>query len=210
MAEIRAFAEADRTELRALFGYAGDGSPTASLWGHEESEAAIYLHPYLDLDAGAAFVAVADGALVGYLVGCADGSVFPSERARINDAIRKYRLSFRRQPAAFFARSLLDLAWAALRRLPVAGELDDPRWPAHLHINVAPAARGTGAAEGLVRRWLAVLGETGCHLQTLRENTRAVRFFERMGFVQHGPDPLVPGIRYHGARVHQHTMVRTP
>ena len=45
MAEIRTFAEDDRAELRELFTRAGEGAPTASLWGHEESEAAIYLDP---------------------------------------------------------------------------------------------------------------------------------------------------------------------
>ncbi|WP_255621330.1 hypothetical protein [Pseudonocardia sp. DSM 110487] len=48
--EIRGLADADRTELMALFGQAGEGAPTASLWGHAESEAAVYLTPYLDLE----------------------------------------------------------------------------------------------------------------------------------------------------------------
>lgn len=46
------------------------------------------------------------------------------------------------------------------------------------------------------------------YLQTLVENTRAVRFFERMGFEKHGPTPLVPGLRYRSRRLHQQTMVR--
>jgi hypothetical protein len=72
--EIRTFAEADRTELRELFGRAGEGAPSASLWGHEESEAAVYLYPYVDLQPDSLFVAVVDGALVGYLAGCLDCS----------------------------------------------------------------------------------------------------------------------------------------
>lgn len=71
-------------------------------------------------------------------------------------AMRTYRLTFRPRPAAFFACSLADLAWAA--REPGAGEFADARWPAHLHINVAPEA-------------------------------------------------VVPGLRHHGRRVHQRTMV---
>jgi hypothetical protein len=62
-------------------------------------------------------------------------------------------------------------------------------------------------------RWLDRLraaGAPGCHLQTLVENTRAVLFFERMGFVPHGPTPLVPGIRHQGRRLHQQTMVWSP
>jgi hypothetical protein len=64
-----------------------------------------------------------------------------------------------------------------------------------------------------MRRWLARLGETdspGCYLQTLAENTRAVRFFERVGFTKHGPTPPVPGMRRGGQRLHQQTMVWEP
>jgi ribosomal protein S18 acetylase RimI-like enzyme len=211
--EIRTFAEADRAELRELFSRAGEGAPTASLWGHEESEAAIYLDAYMDLAPDSLFIAVVDGALVGYLTGCPDSSKFPGESERIEKAIRKYRLVFRPKTAAFFARSMVDMAWAAVRREPTAGDFDDARWPAHLHINVAHLARGTGAADGLMNRWFSRLRETGspgCHLQTLCENTRAVRFFERMGFVKHGPTPLVPGLRHGGKRVHQQTMIWSP
>jgi ribosomal protein S18 acetylase RimI-like enzyme len=211
--EIRTFAEAGRAELRELFGRAGEGAPSASLWGHQESEAAVYLEPYMDLEPGSLFVAELDGALVGYLAGCLDGSRFPSERERIAQAIRRYRLILRPRTVAFFARGMVDLAWAAVRREPTANDFDDARWPADLHINVAPPARGTGAADGLMLRWLDRLratGSPGCHLQTLVENTRAVRFFERMGFARHGPTPLVPGIRHGGRRLHQQTMVWSP
>jgi GNAT superfamily N-acetyltransferase len=211
--EIRAFAEADRAGLRGLFGRVGEGAPSGSLWGHEESEAAVYLDPYMDLEPGSLFVAVADGAMVGYLAGCLDSAKFLSESERVEEAVRQYRLIFRPRAAAFFARALADVAWAALRREPTAGDFDDPRWPAHLHINVVPAVRGTGVADGLMERWLDRLRETGspgCHLQTLTENARAVRFFERVGFARHGPTPLVPGLRYDGGWLHQQTMVWSP
>ena len=213
MPEIRAFAEADRAGLRGLFGRAGEGAPPGSLWGDEESEAAVYLNPYMDLEPGSLFVATVDGALVGYLAGCLDSSAFPMESDRVEEAVRKHRLIFRPRAAAFFARALADVAWAALRREPTAGDFDDPRWPAHLHINVVPAARGTGVADGLMERWLDRLreaGSPGCHLQTLAENHRAVRFFERVGFVKHGPALPVPGLRYGGRRLHQQTMVWSP
>ncbi|MGW0732473.1 GNAT family N-acetyltransferase [Streptomyces sp. NPDC002851] len=213
MITIRTFAESDRDELRKLFGRAGQGAPSASLWGHEESEAAIYLDPYMDLEPDSLFVAVVDGALVGYLAGCLDSSKFPSENERMQKAIRRYRLIVRPKTTAFFARGMVDMALATVRRESTAGDFVDGRWPSHLHINVAPAVRGTGAADGLMRRWFDRLSETdspGCHLQTLVENTRAVRFFERMGFAKHGPTPLVPGIRHGGKRLHQQTMVWSP
>ncbi|MGW0180326.1 GNAT family N-acetyltransferase [Nocardia sp. NPDC003345] len=209
--QIRAFEASDRDALRRLFRVAGRGSPTETLWGHPESEAMIYLEPYIDHEPESLLLAEVDGELVGYLTGCVNTATFPSESKRIEDAIRTHRLVLRRAPALFFARSALDAASAALRRESAAGEIHDPRWPAHLHINVVPEARGTGAAEALMRRWFALLeaaGAPGCHLQTLVENGRAVRFFERMGFIAYGPTPVVPGLRYRGARVHQRTMVR--
>jgi ribosomal protein S18 acetylase RimI-like enzyme len=208
--EVRAFAESDREALRGVFAGAGEGSPTASLWGHAESEAAVYLTPYLDHEPESAFVALLDGEPAGYLVGSLGGAV-PSESARLERAVREHRLLLHRGAALFFARSLLDAARGAIHRVPSAGELDDPRLPAHLHVNLLPRARGTGAGRGLMELWFARLhatGTPGCYLQTLVENHRAVRFFERMGFVGYGPTPAVPGLRHEGGRVHQLTMVR--
>jgi ribosomal protein S18 acetylase RimI-like enzyme len=212
-AEIRSFTESDRPELLALFARAREDSPSASLWGHEESEAAIYLTPYMDLEPESLFVAESGGRLVGCLTGCPDSSRLPSEEARMLEAIRTHRLMLRPRLAAFFARSTGDLLWGAAHRRPRAAAFEDPRWPAHLHINLVPEARGTGAAENLMTAWfdrLRSTGSPGCHLQTLCENTRALSFFRRMGFTEHGPARPVPGLRYRGRRLHQRTMIWTP
>ncbi|WP_436776594.1 GNAT family N-acetyltransferase [Yinghuangia sp. YIM S09857] len=209
---VRTFADADRTALRELAPRVGEGSPSGSLWGHPESEAAMYLDPYADLLPDSLWLAFLDGALVGYLAGCPDSAEFPSESRRMDRAIREHRLFLRARPVAFFARAVADAGWSALRRRPTAGDFADPAWPAHLHINLAPEARGTGAAQELMTRWLQQLrtaGSPGCHLQTLVENTRAVRFFRRMGFTPYGPQPMVPGLRHEGRRVHQLTMVQS-
>jgi GNAT superfamily N-acetyltransferase len=211
--EVRTFTETDRATLRGLFGRAGAGSPSASLWDHEESEASIYLKPYMDLEPESLFVAFVDGDMVGYLAGCLDSSRFPTESERIDRAIKEYRLLRRPKAMLFFGRALVDTAMAKARRRRLAGDLEDSRWPAHLHMNVVSEARGTGVAQALMVGWfdrLSEAGSPGCYLQTLVENTRAVRFFERMGFTTHGPVPLVPGIRHNGARLHQQTMVRPP
>jgi len=213
MTVIRAFAESDRAALVELFAHAGEGSPSGELWGHPESEAAIYLTPYVDLEPESLLLADDGGRLVGYLAGSAGGSRLPSETERMERAIKAYRLMLRPRVLGFFLRALADTLWARIHSTATAGDFSDPRWPSHLHINVLPEARGTGAADGLMERFLEHLREQdipGCYLQTLVENTRAVRFFERMGFVVHGPPLLVPGIRYNGKRLHQQTMVWNP
>ncbi|MCP2256591.1 Protein N-acetyltransferase, RimJ/RimL family [Streptoalloteichus tenebrarius] len=211
--EVRPYAPADRAAVRELFERAGEGTPSGSIWGHPESEAAVYLMPYVEHAPETLLVALLDGEMVGYLAGCVDSSRFPSESARMTHAIRTYRLFLRPGPLAFFARAALDTVRCALRREPVPGDFTDPRWPAHLHINLVPRARGVGAGAALMRRWLdhlRAVESPGCHLQTLVENTRAVRFFARMGFEKHGPTPVVPGLRHHGRPVHQQTMVWSP
>jgi GNAT superfamily N-acetyltransferase len=207
---VRPYAVRDREELVALFGAAGAGAPSSEVWGHEASLAEVYLTPYLDLEPESVFVAVVDGRLTGYLAGCVDGDAFPSEGARTARAIRNHRLYLRPGPVRFFARAAVDGVVSRARREPTAQELHDPRWPSHLHIDLLPVGRGHGAADGLVNAWferLLEVGSPGCHLQTAAENIRAVRFFERMGFAKHGDNPVVPGLRYDGRRMHQQTMV---
>jgi ribosomal protein S18 acetylase RimI-like enzyme len=208
---VRRYEAHDREELLALFARAGDGSPTGDLWGHLPSEAAIYLTPYLDHEPGSVFVAVADGALVGYLAGSLGRGAVPSEEDRMVRAISRYLVVLRPRSMPFFVRSVRDGVRDKRAGEPSAGEIDDPRWPAHLHVNVAPEARGTGLAQGLMEAFQAhvrAAGVPGAYLQTLVENERAARFFARSGFVRRGGTPAVPGLRLtDGGRAHQLTMV---
>ncbi|WP_345521526.1 GNAT family N-acetyltransferase [Nocardioides conyzicola] len=209
--EVRPYDVADRDELvDVVFEAAGAGAPSSEVWGHHASLAEVYLTPYLDLEPDSAFVVTVDGRPAGYLVGCVDESRFPSEEDRTSAAIRKHRLFRMPGPRRFFVRAALDTAYLRLRRVPTAGELSDPRWPSHLHIDLMPEARGSGAADRLVELWFARLrevGSPGCYLQTSAENHRAVAFFERVGFERYGDNPVVPGMRYAGERMHQQTMV---
>jgi GNAT superfamily N-acetyltransferase len=99
-------------------------------------------------------------------------------------------------------------------RKRASGDFIDLRWPAHLHIDLLPAARGTGRGGALMERWLDQLrraGSPGCHLATLVENTRARAFFSRFGFRNHGDPSPVPGMRGTGGeRLHQQIMVWNP
>jgi len=208
---VRPYRPSDRAELLdVVFEAAGEGAPSSDLWGHSESLADVYLKPYLDLEPESAFVATVDDVPRGYLVGCVDDARFPSEEQRMSEAIKRHRLF--RQPRArrFFVRAAYDTALLKLRRQPLAGELSDPRWPSHLHIDLMPEVRGTGAAKELMELWFArvrAAGSPGCYLQTSAENHRAVRYFERMGFTPYGGTPVVPGMRFEGKRMHQQAMV---
>jgi GNAT superfamily N-acetyltransferase len=139
----------------------------------------------------------------------------PADRAAVRDI--SYRTGFMGESAASFWRhkeSWADLLDSLRDRERASGDFIDPRWPAHLHIDLLPAARGTGLGAALMERWLQQLqeaGSPGCHLLTLVENTRALKFFEKSGFRNHGNPTLVGGMRgKRGERLHQQITVWNP
>ena len=208
---VRPYREADREQVRRIAfetGYMGE--PCDWYWRDAESFADAWTRYYTDREPESAFVA-ADGDLVlGYLVGCADTARAPSAAAEITRLMLRRQLLVRPGTAGFFWRAF----WDTLRdRGAPSSELTDPRWPAHLHINLLPEARGHGAGRGLMTAWLGrlrQLGVPGCHLGTMAENTRAIRFFESTGFARHGEPVLVPGMRIReGGRMHAQLMVQS-
>jgi ribosomal protein S18 acetylase RimI-like enzyme len=209
--EIRPYRAEDRARVREVAYATGFmGESPAWYWRDAESFGEIWTGWYTDHEPESAFVADDGGAVVGYLVGCVDTSRALSPRDAVVRQLVRRQLLFRPGTAGFFWRSILD-TWRD-GGIP-SGELRDPRWPAHLHINLLPAARGKGAGQGLMDAWLArlrALGSPGCHLGTLAENRAGIAFFRRMGFEPHGPPQRVPGMRTReGARMHEQLMVRS-
>jgi ribosomal protein S18 acetylase RimI-like enzyme len=207
---VRPYRAGDRERVREIaFATGFMGEPADWYWRDAQSFADVWTGYYTDREPESAFVAVLGNSVVGYLLGCVDTARAPSPREAIARQVLRRQLLLRPGTAGFFWRSIRD----GLRdpRIP-SGELSDPRWPAHLHSNLMPEARGLGAGRRLMEAWLARLREVrspGCHLGTLGENSRAIGFFGRMGFERHGPPLLVPGMRTRsGARMHVQLMVR--
>lgn len=210
MLESRPYRRADRDAIRRIVFETGFmGESAAWYWRDAESFADVWSGWYTDREPESAFVAVEGDRVLGYLLGCVDSRRAPSPRAAIARQLWRRQLLFRPGTAGFFRRTLVDL----LRQPSVpSGELCDPRFPSHLHIDLLPEARGRGAGRELMEAWLERLravGSPGCHLGTFAENASAIRFFERMDFARHGAPTLVPGLRLRsGARMHQQLMTR--
>lgn len=208
---VRPFEPSDRAGIRALchrVGYMGE--PATFYWRHEESFADIWTAYYTDREPESLFVAVRENRVVGFLTGCVDTHAAPSPAQAVTRVALRHALFFRPGTAGFLWRGLLD---SVSQRGTPSGEIDDPRWPSHLHVNLAPEARGRGAGRLLMEAWfdrLAEVGSPGCHLGTLFENTHAIGFFARMGFERYGEPQLAPGMRTpSGGRHHLQFMVRS-
>jgi ribosomal protein S18 acetylase RimI-like enzyme len=208
--EVRPYRREDRDAIRRIVFETGFmGESAAWYWRDAESFAEVWSGYYTDREPESAFVVAERGEVLGYLLGCVDSRRAPGPRTAIARQLWRRQLLLRPGTAGFFWRTLGDVVREP--RVP-SGELDDPRFPSHLHIDLLPPARGRGAGRRLLEAWLERLravGSPGCHLGTLAENAAAIAFFERLGFARHGAPVRVPGLRTRaGARMHQQIMTR--
>lgn len=210
---MRPYRRADREAVRHICfetGYMGD--PVAWLWRDRESFADLFSSWYTDHEPGSASVATLGGEVVGYLLGCRDSRDVASLAGVLRRHIVRRGLLLRPGTAPVLWRAIGDLAGAAVRRDLPADGYRDPRYPAHLHIDLLPEARGRGLGARLVEGWLDALraqGTPGCHLETWAENDGAIAFFRAMGFEARGEPVPMPGMRsVDGFRHHTQLMVQ--
>lgn len=213
---VRPYRPSDRDGVRRVCfetGYMGD--PVAWQWRDAESFADLFSGWYTD-HAGDDALVVADDRyeVVGYLLGCRDSTQVPGPGRLAAHHLLRRGLLVRPGTAPVLWRTLGDLAvqTARTRRVP-AGEVVDPRWPAHLHIDLLPEARGTGMGRRLMTTWLDALradGSPGCHLTTWAENDGAVAFFQAMGFRREGPPQPMLGLRSPEGQLHHTQLMVQP
>ncbi len=212
---VRPYAPADRARVREICwrtGYMGE--PVEGHWRDRESYADLFSSYYTDAEPESASVVEVGGEVAGYLLGCVDSRRAWSRAGMAARHALGRGLLIRPGTAGFLWRSLGDLL-ADLVRGRTGREwraFFDPAWPAHLHIDLLPGARGLGAGGALMRRWLSFLrgrSVPGCHLQALAENGNALAFFRAMKFELHGDPTPAPGLRSPGGeRLNTQVMVR--
>lgn len=157
------------------------GDPATRHFPDEALFADLWVRPYLRGGGGASFVVELDGEVQGYLLGAPDPAAYRRAVARTVQGRVLPRLltgQYRRPWPG-----LLYLLRAALFNGPHA---DPALFPAHLHLNLLPAARGQGLSGPLLDLHLARLAELGVRgvqLSTTLENTAALRTYRRRGFV---------------------------
>jgi ribosomal protein S18 acetylase RimI-like enzyme len=211
---FRRYWSGDRAAVRHicyLTGYMGD--PVDWQWRDFESFADMFSAYYTDHEPEHAWVAEIDGEVRGYLLGCVDSTKAISSARYAGHHIVRRGLLFRPGTAGVLWRGFGDIFVEGFRRNLPTSAFHDPRWPAHLHIDLLPEARGQGVGAGLVRRYfedLAALGVAGCHIETIAENTGAIAFFESQGFERKGRQFAAPGLRSPtGGHHHLQVMVRS-
>jgi len=151
------------------------------------------LRYYTDFEPESLFVAVADGSVIGYLVGCVD--------TRRYERIFRYRIVPSLALKIIFHGYILRLwLWKILAALITAGVKRSqflkniiPVYPAHCHMNMDPRHRRAGVGAQLCATFLDYLrarGVRGVHISSATETGK--RFFSKMGFTLLAKIPAPP------------------
>ncbi|MFF3064892.1 GNAT family N-acetyltransferase [Oerskovia sp. NPDC057915] len=140
----------------------------------------IYLGAYLAFEPDLAFVVDDGSGALGYVVGTVDTAVF-EERCE-----RDWWPGLRtRYPEGSFASDTDDACLVhALHRPSTADRAVLDLFPAHLHVDLLPAAQGGGNGRRLLEVFFDTLrerGVQGVHLGVSETNTSAIGFYEHLG-----------------------------
>lgn len=184
---IRAYRSSDLDALYEICLDTGNGGQGARhlfddprLFGH------AYVGPYVAFEPDLAFVAEDDLGVCGYAIAASDSPAFEERMDR--DWWPDLRI---RYPLTPDANRVVQQIHRPARVDPVLA-LD---YPAHMHANLLPRAKGKGLGGALVRTVLERL-EKGVHVHVRHHNTHAIGFWEHLGFrVVDSAEKLVLGLR---------------
>ncbi|WP_454042771.1 GNAT family N-acetyltransferase [Cellulosimicrobium sp. Marseille-Q8652] len=159
------------------------GADASALYADRRLLGEVYLGAYLALEPGLAFVLDDGGDAVGYVVGARDTVAFDAA------CEREWWPPLRaRYPVGSFADESPDEALVRLIHAPSRPEPDVVvGFPAHLHVDLLPAAQGGGNGRRLLETLFDALraaGVPGVHLGVAHDNARAVGFYRHLGFTE--------------------------
>ncbi len=178
---IRRASEADFPALsRICLETANAGKDATALYSDPALPGLRFVIPYARFCPDYALVLEQRGEVVGYAVATPDTRAFEAELAEnwwpmLQQTYRDYA------PRAALDSKVLE----AIQHPDAAAEALVSQWPAHLHINLLPAAQAGGWGRKLIEQLLQTLraaGVPGVHLGVSLQNEQVCGFYQRLGF----------------------------
>lgn len=200
MPHLRPFRPGDEDALAEICLRTADaGADATGIFEDDDLWALVFVLPYLERHPEYAFVVASDedddtdDRPLGYVVGAPDTRAFEDWFAR--EWWPRYA---ERWPLPDRERSRQDgtvrYAWGRRAGAEPYGD----RHPAHLHIDLLPAAQGQGWGRRLIARFtdeLRAHGVSGLHLVSSADNAGALAFYDRLGLERL---PSHPGVQAFG------------
>ena len=143
----------------------------------------LYVGPYMALQPDLAFVLEDDAGVCGYVLGARDSRKF-YERS-VKEWLSPLRVSHPAPSGSCMTWSPSDIIRAQFHTPDIFWPEPAGEFPAHLHIDLLPRAQGRGNGRRMIATLLERLRQLavpGAHLAMHVSNTRAGRFYARLGF----------------------------
>lgn len=180
---IRPYEPRDLSRMRRICVLTGAaGGDATGRWSTDDLLPDLFVEPYTTFAPGWAWVVELGGEVQGYLVAVSDTRAFAAW----------WRDTWTPWFAAVYPRP--DQPLSDEEELVLRGYVPDmmlidevAEYPAHLHIDLLPAAQGRGWGSKLIGRLrseLADAGVPGVHVELDPENVAARGFYERIGFTE--------------------------
>lgn len=153
------------------------GAPADRYFPDAHLFADLWVRPYFVADP-LGFAAEREGLLLGYILGSASAGAYRRALARVLPGVLGRALTGRYPHLGGSLPYLVRMGRFAGPHAP------DRAYPAHLHLNLLPQARGLGLGGALLDAYLAALearGVPGVQLSTTLENQAALALYERRG-----------------------------
>ncbi|WP_336755956.1 GNAT family N-acetyltransferase [Pantoea sp. USHLN298] len=178
---IRPATPADYPALyRICLETADAGGDARALYSDPDYPGQRFAVPYARFAPDFAFVLESAGEVVGYVVAAPDTRAFEAQLETQWWPLLQQHYQQRRADAP-----LDDKILDAIRHPDRAADALVTQWPAHLHINLLPAAQKGGWGRKMIEHELAALraaGVSGVHLGVSLQNEQVCAFYQRMGF----------------------------
>ncbi|MFB8230730.1 GNAT family N-acetyltransferase [Cellulosimicrobium sp. NPDC055967] len=171
------------------------GADATALYTDPRLLGEVYLGAYLALEPSLAFVVEVDGVAAGYVLGARDTTAFEARSER-----EWWPPLRERYPLGSFPEGSRDEALVRQIHRPHRTDPSVLRdYPAHLHVDLLPAAQGGGNGRRLMDALFDALRAAevkGVHLGVAEDNVSAIGFYEHLGFTRLDvPEGLVLGLR---------------
>ena len=177
--EIRRATASDTAALSEIcLRTAADGADASGQYDDPNLLGHFYVGPYVQLEPELAFVAADDDGVAGYIVGTADTNRFAAECEQ-----HWFPRLRRRYPRPGAEVTSADAQIVRLLHRGIDTSSATSAHPAHLHIDLQPAAQGKGWGRRLLARFedeLRERGVPGLHLTVSATNSGAIAFYERL------------------------------
>jgi ribosomal protein S18 acetylase RimI-like enzyme len=185
MFSIRSYHPSDLPRIYKICLLTGNlGGDATPLYTDPELMGHFWAAPYAVSEPDLCFVATLDGVPCGYILGTRDSNTFAAwcQREWFPVLRQRYPLPDSQNPGNLSPADikLIQKFHRGASVGPVA-----LTHPAHLHIDLLPECQGQGIGRRIMETFLArlvSLGVPGVHLGVNKKNSRAVAYYEHMGF----------------------------